>query len=158
MKKIIAILVVALSFSFTTQAQKGKKNKLERLTVAQQTELAVKKMTLNLDLTTSQQNQIKPLLAEKIAKRKEMQEQKKAMKESGEKRVKPSAAERFEKKNKALDNKIAFKAEMKRILDKQQFERFEKINKKKAHKAKKKMKNKKRRKASKKKHKEHEKK
>ena len=112
MKKIIAILVVALSFSLTTQAQKGKKNKLERLTVAQQTELAVKKMTLNLDLTTSQQNQIKPLLADKFVKRKETLEQKKAMKESGKKRIKLSADERFEKKSNALDAQITFKAEM----------------------------------------------
>ncbi|OCK44110.1 hypothetical protein BA195_05320 [Tenacibaculum soleae] len=147
MKKIIAVLVVALSFILTTQAQKGKKNKLERLSVAQQTELALKKMTLKLDLTTSQQNQIKPLLAEKIAKRKTMHEQRKAIRESGKKRVKLSADERFERKNKALDSRIAFKTEMKRILDKQQFERFEKISKKRAQKGKKKMKNRKRKKA-----------
>jgi len=140
MKRIIAVLVVALVFSLTTQAQKGKKNKLERLSVAQQTELAVKKMTLKLDLTTSQQNQIKPLLAEKIAKRKTMHEQRKAMRESGKKRVKLSADERFERKNKALDSQIAFKTEMKRILNKQQFERFEKMSKKRAQKGKKKMK------------------
>lgn len=109
MKKIIAVLVVALSFILTTQAQKGKKNKLERLSVAQQTELALKKMTLKLDLTTSQQNQIKPLLAEKIAKRKTMHEQRKAIRESGKKRVKLSADERFERKNKALIAELLLK-------------------------------------------------
>lgn len=148
MKNIIAVLVLAVGFTLTTQAQKGKRNNSEKLTVEQQTELAIKKMTLKLDLTTSQQSQIKPLLAQKIEKRKAMHEKRKAMKESNKKREKLSANERFEKKNQMLDNKIAFKADMKRILNKEQYEKFEKISARKMHKGKRKHK-----KGSKKKHK-----
>ena len=143
MKKLVTVLVLVIGFTLTTQAQKGKRNNLAQLTAQQQTELAVKKMTLKLDLTTSQQRDIAPLLTEKIAKRKEMHQKRKAMKESGKKRAKLSANERFEKQNKMLDSKIAFKAEMKRILNKQQYERFEKMSAKKKHKAKKKMKHRK---------------
>ncbi|WP_028887821.1 hypothetical protein [Tenacibaculum ovolyticum] len=149
MKKIIAVLILAVSFTAATQAQKGKRNKLEKLTAKQQTELAVKKMTLQLDLTASQQREIKPLLAEKITQRKIMHQKRKAMKESGEKRMKLSADERFKKESKILDNKIAFKAEMKRVLNKQQYERFEKMSARKTHKAKKRMKNRKHKKDSK---------
>jgi hypothetical protein len=150
MKKIVALLVLAIGFTFTTQAQKGKRGDLEKLSIKQQTELAVKKMTLKLDLTSSQQQQIRPLLADKIAKRKVMHEKREAMKESGKKRKELSANERFKKKNELLDNKIVFKAEMKRILNKQQYEKFEKSGARKMHKAKKKMKNRKHRKEMKK--------
>ena len=153
MKKTIVLLILAVGFTLTTQAQKGKRNKLEKLTVKQQTELAVKKMTLQLDLTASQQREIKPLLAEKITKRKTMHEKRKAMKENGQKRKELSANERFEKKSKMLDRKIAFKAEMKRVLNIQQYERFEKMCARKTHKVKRKMKHKK---SSKQNHKEHE--
>ena len=43
MKKIIIVLVLVLGFSLTTQAQKGKHHNLEQFTVAQQTELSIKK-------------------------------------------------------------------------------------------------------------------
>ena len=156
MKKIIALLVLAIGFTLTSQAQKGKRGDFEKLTVAQQTELAVKKMTLKLDLTTAQQRRVKPLLAEKIAKRKTMHEKRKAMKESGKKREKLSADERFAKKSKMLDTQIAFKADMKRILNEKQYERFEKMAARKKHGAKKKMKHRKHKKNSKgKRHKNH---
>ncbi|WP_420551481.1 hypothetical protein [Tenacibaculum aiptasiae] len=140
MKKLIALFVLAVGFTLTTQAQKGKKGDFEKLTVEQQTELAVKKMTLKLDLTPAQQRKIKPLLAEKIAKRKAMHEKRKAMKESGKERKKLTADERFAKKSAMLDAQIAFKADMKRILNEKQYERFEKMATKMKHKAKKKMK------------------
>lgn len=152
MKKIIALLVLAVGFTLTTQAQKGKRGDFEKLTVAQQTELAVKKMTLKLDLTAAQQRKIKPLLAEKIAKRKTMHEKRKAMKESGKERKKLSANERFAKKSQMLDAQIAFKADMKRILNEKQYERFEKMAARKKHGAKKKMKRRKHKKNSKERH------
>lgn len=128
MKKIITVLVLALGFTLTTHAQKGKHHNLEQFTTAQQTELTVKKMTLKLDLTTTQQGQIKPLLADKIAKRKVMHQKRKAMKEAGKKKGKLSANERFDREMKMLDAKIAFKANMKRILNEKQYERFEKMS------------------------------
>ncbi|MEX6627203.1 hypothetical protein [Tenacibaculum salmonis] len=141
MKKIITVLVLALGFTLTTQAQKGKHHKLEQFTIEQQTTLAVKRMTLKLDLTTTQQRQIKPLLADKIAKRKVMHQKRKAMKDANKKHLKLSANKRFNKEIQMLDAKIAFKAEMKRILNKEQYERFEKMSDRRMHKKRKHHKN-----------------
>ena len=135
MKKLLTVLVLAVGFTVTTQAQKGDKGKPEQLTVEQQTELEVKKMTLKLDLTKAQQNQIKPLIAKKVAERKEMWAKRKAMKESDSK---PTSEERYAMKNKMLDKQIAYKTEMKRILNEQQYERFEKMTARKMNRHKKK--------------------
>ena len=137
MKKIVAILVVAFGFNSAIIAQEHKKEKFEEtLTVDQQTELAVKKMTLKLDLTTSQQEKIKPFLAEQIADRKAMRAKRKEMKKN---KQKPSSEERYNMMNARLDKQIAFKAEMKRVLNAQQYDRFEKMADRKMHKMKKKM-------------------
>ncbi len=137
MKKIIALLVVALGFTAVTNAQEHKEDRFEEaLTVDQQTELAVKKMTLKLDLNKAQQEKIKPFLAEQIADRKAMKAKRKEMKKN---KQKPSSEERFKMMNARLDKQIAFKAEMKRVLNTQQYERFEKMADRKMHKMKKKM-------------------
>lgn len=136
MKKIIGFLVFVISISTSVNAQKEKK---EKMTVEQQTELAVKKMALKLDLTDSQQRRVKPLLAEQINEKKELRSKRKAMKESGKK---PSADERYAVANSRLNKLIAFKTEMKSILNEKQYERFEKMTAKKMHKRKKKAKKK----------------
>ena len=75
MKKIISILVLVFAVTFTTQAQKkrGERGQKEsKLTIEQHTTLAVKKMTLALDLSDKQQKQIKPLLMAKMAEQMEL--------------------------------------------------------------------------------------
>ncbi|SED06990.1 hypothetical protein SAMN04489761_4173 [Tenacibaculum sp. MAR_2009_124] len=137
MKKIAAILIVALGFTSTTIAQEHRKEKLEEtLTVDQQTELAVKKMTLKLDLTASQQEKIKPLLAEQITERKAAKAKRKEMRK---KKQKPSSDEHYKMMTAKLDKQIAFKSEMKHILDTQQYDRFEKMSNRKMQRIKKKM-------------------
>jgi hypothetical protein len=128
MKKIASIVLLVFAFTLTAQAQKGKKKRrAEKLSTEQQTILAVKKMTLALDLTTSQQNQLKPLISKKISDRKAQYKQ---MKATQKERKKLSANERFAKANERLDAQIAMKRTMKNILNKEQFEKFEKTNKK----------------------------
>jgi lipopolysaccharide export LptBFGC system permease protein LptF len=137
MKKIITIILLVFAFTLTAQAQKGKrKMRAEKLSTEQQTILAVKKMTLSLDLTASQQNELKPLVAKKISDRKAHY---KKMKATQKKRKKLSADERFAKVNERLDNQIAMKRKMKKILNKEQFEKFEKTNKNRKKKGKKMM-------------------
>ncbi|REH54549.1 hypothetical protein C7448_10269 [Tenacibaculum gallaicum] len=124
MKRLLTILILAVGFTVTTQAQKRDKAKHEKLTVEQKTELAVKKMTLQLDLTEAQQRQVKPLIAEQVAKRQEMWAKRKAMKKSGNKLT---ADQKYAMKSKMLDKQIAYKTKMKRILNEQQYERYEKM-------------------------------
>ncbi|MGY8911011.1 MAG: hypothetical protein ACKVIG_14300 [Flavobacteriales bacterium] len=141
MKKIASILILVFAFTVTAQAQKKDKrdHKTPKFTVEQYADLAVKKMTLALDLSDKQQNQIKPLISAQAAARKAAME---SRKENREANKKPSADEIYAMKSKQLDNQIAFKSEMKNILNKEQFEKFEKIAKMRKGKGKKMMKHK----------------
>jgi hypothetical protein len=130
MKKI-GLVLMALTLSLTVSAQKRKKG--HGFTVEQKTELALKKMTLDLDLSDRQANKIRPLLAEKINDRDSHRKNREAKK--GEHK-KLSSDERFKREMARLDKMIAFKANMKDILNDKQYERFEKVAARKKHKMK----------------------
>ncbi|WP_397445619.1 hypothetical protein [Polaribacter sp. R77954] len=134
MKNIASILVLVFAFTLTTQAQKKRQNKGPKLSVEQKTDLAVKKMTLALDLSKKQQNEITPLLKAQASERKAAMEKRKEMKKN---ETKPTADEMYAMQSKRLDNQIAFKNSMKNILDKDQFEKFEKMSKRRMQKGKK---------------------
>lgn len=126
MKKIIGIVVLVFVFTLTAQAQKKRGNKGPKMTVEQHTELAVKRMTLALDLSDKQQNQIKPLIKAQAEERKAAMEKRKEARKSD---TKPTADEMYAMQSKRLDAQIAFKSNMKKILNDEQFAKFEKMNK-----------------------------
>ncbi len=142
MKKLVKIIVLVFAFTLTVQAQKKKGNKGSKLTIEQQTTLAVKKMTLALDLSDKQQQQIKPIVMAKMTDRKDFIEKRKASKENNQK---PTSDEIFAIKNKQLDHQIMMKNSIKNILNEEQFEKFEKMHKSRTRMAKHKMKERKRR-------------
>ena len=117
-KLILAIALVATTLTFAQDRKQGR----EKLTPEQQTELQVKRMTLELDLDEKQQKEIKTILVEQSKKRETKLAEMKAKKEKGEK---PTADERFAMKNEMLDNQIAMKARMKKILKPEQFTKWE---------------------------------
>lgn len=124
MKKLSVILILALSVTFTTAAQQRKMRPKPNFTTEQKVTLAVKKMTLALDLSARQQKEITPLLSAQINDREAHQKQRMENRKTGKR---PTSDELFAMQNKRLDNQIAFKNRMKDILDKEQFERFEKM-------------------------------
>lgn len=126
MKKLVSILLFAVLYSFTMQAQEKRRDQRPQLSVDQQTDLLVKRMTLSLDLTDKQQIQLKPLLKKQAEQRKAAMQKRQAFKE---KESKPTADEVYAMRSNQLDNQIAFKNSMKQILDKDQFVRFEKMAK-----------------------------
>lgn len=126
MKKIISIVVLVFVFTLTAQAQKKRDKKGPQLTVEQHTELAVKRLTLALDLSEKQQNQVKPLIKAQAEERKAAMEKRKEDRKSDEK---PSADEMYAMQSKRLDAQIAFKNNMKKILNDEQFAKFEKMSK-----------------------------
>lgn len=134
MKKLATILVFVFSFTLSTQAQKERDHKRPKLTTAQQTDLAVKKMTLALDLSEKQQNEIRPLIATKTAERKAFMEKRKEAKKN---KKRPTADEIYAMQSKRLDNQIAMNNKMKTILTEKQFEKFLKIQEKRTAKGKK---------------------
>tara|TARA_R110002126_G_scaffold181187_2_gene329964 strand:+ start:59473 stop:59928 length:456 start_codon:yes stop_codon:yes gene_type:complete len=133
MKKIVSILVLVFAFTLTTQAQKKRKDQKPKLSVEQQADLAVKKMTLALDLSKKQQNQIAPLIKAQASERKAAMEKRKKARINEEK---PTADEMYAMQSKRLDNQIVFKNKMKEILDATQFEKFEKMAKRRMQKGK----------------------
>lgn len=126
MKKLVSIFFLAILFTFSSHAQEKRRGQRPQLTVEQQTNLMVKKMTLSLDLSEKQQKQIMPLLKKQAEQRQAAMQKKKEMRE---KNIKPTADDIYTMKSNQLDHQIAFKNSMKQILDKDQFERFEKMAK-----------------------------
>ncbi|EIA08843.1 hypothetical protein [Flavobacterium frigoris] len=124
MKKLIiaALLVVGMT-SFAQQGNKTDKRQgraeMEKFTPEQRNELMLKKMTLELDLSSKQQAQMKSVIAEKSAKREAMMEARKENKE------KMTSDQRFAMKSKMMDEQIAMKAKMKSILSAEQFEKWD---------------------------------
>ena len=123
MKNIASILLLVLIFTFTIQAQK-KRGYKQQLTINQQTSLKVKQMTLALDLSDKQQQQLTPLLRAEITFRQAAIEKRK---EARKQKKRHSSDEIYAIKSKELDNKISMKRSMKDILNKTQFKMFKKI-------------------------------
>ena len=122
MKKTASILVLVFVFTVTAKAQKkDRRTQREKLTVDQQAILAVKKMTLTLELTKAQQQEIQPILARQISSKRAEFEKVKAMRES---KRELTADERFAFQNQRLDQQIVYQKEMKSILNDKQYEKF----------------------------------
>lgn len=124
MKKTASILALVFVFTVTAKAQKkDRRTQREKLTVDQQAILAVKKMTLTLELTKAQQQEIQPILARQISSKRAEFEKVKTMRES---KRELTADERFAYQNQRLDQQIAYQKEMKSILNDKQYEKFRK--------------------------------
>jgi hypothetical protein len=121
MKKVFLFLTLCISVLTYAQERNGA---VEKMNAEQQTILQVKRMTLALDLSLKQQEDIKSLLLERAQKKAAHQLAQKTKKEKGEK---PTATEKFEMHSQLLDAQIEFKSKMKKILSEEQFKKWEKL-------------------------------
>lgn len=113
MKKVILLAVLLAGFS--AMAQRGERRHRDgfrNMSAEQTATLQTKKMTLALDLTESQQDQIQSLHLEHVKLRKAKMVERRAKKEEGEKRE-LSSDELYAMKKARLDGAIAHKAELK---------------------------------------------
>lgn len=117
MKKLI--LVVALTLSSLTFAQNRTGSEM---TPEQQAEIQTKRLTLDLDLNSNQQKEVKAIILEQAKKREALKAEIKAKREKGEKL---SADERYEKQSDRLDDQIEFKVKMKKVLTPEQMKKWE---------------------------------
>ncbi|RKS98910.1 hypothetical protein [Flavobacterium sp. 123] len=117
---IAALLLVGLSSFAQDRKERPSREQMEKFTPEQRNQLMVKKMTLDLDLNSKQQEQVAQIIKEQSAKRE-------AMKANQEK---PSSDEHFAMKNKMLDEQIAMKAKMKSVLSAEQFAKWETMKEK----------------------------
>lgn len=92
------------------------------MTPEKQTEMHLKKMTSDLDLTPEQQEKIKPILLEKAQKREEKKAEFSKRKASGEKL---SREEKSEIKDTMKSEKEIMKDKLKNILTSEQMEKWE---------------------------------
>jgi protein CpxP len=81
-------------------------------------------MILELDLSTKQQEQLKPIIAEENRKRESRMKEMKASKEANSKL---SSDERFSRKSQMLDEQVDLKVKIKTILSVDQFEKWDAI-------------------------------
>ena len=127
MKRNILSAVFAIAIAFSVSAQRGHKGHQKiKFTPEQKVTLSIKKMTLALDLSSSQQQKLKPILLEAASKRMKMMEARKGKKGKG-KRNKISSDEAFAKMNNMLDQRIAFQNKIKNVLKEDQFEKWQKM-------------------------------
>ena len=84
-------------------------------------QLETKKLTLALDLSEKQQQQIGEIYLDKAI------EMKAKMEEKRSRDSKPDADERYAMMNERLDRQLEMKENMRQILDKDQFEKWEKL-------------------------------
>ncbi|MDE3742743.1 Spy/CpxP family protein refolding chaperone [Maribacter polysaccharolyticus] len=125
MKKVIVLVALIVGTTAMAQQRKGNRgNSMKDLTVEQIATLQTKKMTLELDLTEAQQTKIQALNLENATKRKAKMEERKALRDSGE-RPKLSADEKYALQLERMDAAIAQKASMKKILNDEQYAKWE---------------------------------
>jgi len=131
MKTIFSVLVLLISFSAVGQPphegikREKRMENIKNMTPEQQATLWTKKMTLELDLNESQQEQVHDLILNKVNKQRERR--------ANRPKERPSDTEIYQMKVDQLDEKIAMKKAMKSILNSEQFEIWEKKTKKKEH-------------------------
>jgi hypothetical protein len=103
---------------------------MKDLTPEQMATLRTKRMTLDLDLTQAQQQQIQALNLEQ-AKMHKSQMAERAVKKEGGAAEKPTSEAAYAMKTAELDRQIAHKTAMKKVLSQEQYEKWEKMGHKK---------------------------
>ena len=126
MKSIaLALLVLVGTMSFAQPQKRGheqhpKMDKMDEMSAEHIATLMSKKMTLQLELSETQQAKVYELILESTVKKKAQ----KADRPDG----KPTKEQRFELQNKRLDDEIAFNKSLKSILNDEQYVQWKQQN------------------------------
>jgi hypothetical protein len=126
MKYLLSLFLISFSLITFAQNESSKMRVKSDFTAEQEAILKTKKMTLQFDLNSSQQQQILEINKKMIADHKKKMEAHKAKMQSD---TKPTSDERFKMMNDMLDAQIKHQNEMKKILKAEQYEDWKKSNK-----------------------------
>lgn len=138
MKPFILVAFIFIGMmSFAQPSKRGREmsppmHKMANMSAENIATLMSKKMTLQLDLSKTQQAKVYELILETTVK--------KRAQKANRPEKKPSKGQHFEMQNKMLDNKIAFNKSMKAILNDVQYTLWKQQTQKKKKKKKKKLK------------------
>lgn len=133
------VLAVLAIFTLSTSAQERRQDRkghdhmkeiMKDLTPEEVANLKTKKMTLRLDLTDRQQQQVESIFLDQAIERQKKREARNG-KAEGEK---PSKEEFLKMENQRLDHQIEMKRQMKEILSEEQYAKFEKMKPRRHHK------------------------
>ncbi len=136
MKKLFSIAIVAL-LTVSTYAQEQQRKPRHPDLTPNHAEIQTKKMTLKLELSEKQYQQILEINKRNAIERKRNMEEKKALREKGQNPSNDFA----NRMNVRLDKQIAHQKEMTKILSEKQFETWKNSKKQRTHKKKKRMSN-----------------
>ena len=117
---MIALLLCVASLS--AQPNKNKKEHL-KFSPEQLAEIRTKQMTLHLELTNNQQQQLKVLLKEQAILRKGQKEKRVALRKN---EVKLNTDQKYQLVIERLDTQLAFQDDIKKVLNEKQFETWKK--------------------------------
>ena len=124
MKKLLILAVALLSFQLTTAQQDGNRqmkrqqyNKMQDKSPEETAELEAKRMTLNLDLSDKQQEQVYNLFLEN-------EKERRAQREANQGKSDKPSQEEIESIR--LDKQIEMKRKLKDILNEEQYTKWEK--------------------------------
>lgn len=131
MKKLILIAMAFVTLQAVAQdkrkgGEKSERKMMKDLSAEEIATLGSKKMTLELDLSTAQQAQVKAVLLEQATTRKQKMAEREKMR-NGDDNKRLTKEERLEMTNAKLDSQIAMKKEMKSILTAEQYEKWTKM-------------------------------
>ena len=127
MKNLIVVALLSLTISgFAQERRMNSRAERPALTVEQRSELQVKKLTLELDLTAEQQKEITKIVANQQNKREVVREE--LVKQRAENK-KIRAEKRFAVQSKMLDERIAYRNELKKVLTPEQLEKWDNMPK-----------------------------
>ncbi len=138
MQKLFSIAIVALLTVSTFAQEQQRKPRHPDLTPNQIAEIQTKRMTLKLELSEKQYQQILEINKRNAIERKRNMEEQKTLREKGQKSSSDEFANRM---NVRLDKQIAHQKEMTKILNEKQFETWKNSKKQRTHKKKKRMSN-----------------
>lgn len=117
------LLVGTIGFSQEQKERDHKRGQRVELISEQKSDLRLKRMTLELDLTASQQKEMKKIIADQQAKRNEA---KAKMQQNRDSKTKPTADEIYAMQSNKLDFQIEQRARMKKLLNDDQFAKWDK--------------------------------
>ena len=121
MKKLIVLALCVLGLTAFAQ-KKERRDKFKEMTPEQRVEVRVKKMTRDLDLNATQQNQVRELFLAQKEDREKFVEEVKACREAHQK---VTEEQRENAKNKMEEKKEATKLKMKSILTDAQYAKWD---------------------------------
>lgn len=126
MKYLFSFLFAGMSLISFAQNNFGPMRGMTDFTPEQNAVLQTKKMTLALDLNSTQQKQILDLNKKRAVERKKKMDSRKAMMSSD---GKPSSEERFNMMNEMLDYQLVHQNQMKSILKSDQYSKWKETQK-----------------------------